>query len=90
MATRTITIEVDEDLFETTSLLSEAAAETSLNVYIIDAIGYVNRMRMGLPETKVRISEWWEKKHRVVERVAERCNEQLEYERREREKTHGR
>jgi hypothetical protein len=84
MATRRITIDVDEELFDTTSLLAEASAETTLNVYVIDAISYVNRMRMGLPETKGKISQWWERKHATVERVAERCEEQLAYEQRRR------
>lgn len=84
MATRKIIVELDEELFDTTALLAEASAETSVRVYVIEAISYANHMRMGLPETKQQIARWWERKHNTVERVTERCEEQLKYEERRR------
>jgi len=85
VATRQLTITIDEELYDTTALLAEASAETSLSTYIIDAIAYTNRVRMGLPETQVKIRGWQQKKANTIERVIHACQRQVQYENDKRE-----
>lgn len=80
MATKRVTIELDDELFDTTSLLAEAAAETSLNNYIVESVIYMNNMRAGLPETKMKIQQHHEHLRDVVARVIDKCDRQIAHE----------